>query len=226
LLVLRCSLSSAAARNFVPKCVLRLAERAPAVEKSPQAVLGVARVIDPDGYRPNVGIILLREDGHVFWARRAFRDGWQFPQGGMRSDETPIEAMYRELHEETGLRPEHVQVLGATPGWLRYRLPRRYLRHNEKPMCIGQKQVWFLLRFLGDESQVRLDLTDKPEFDLWRWVDFWYPAAHVVQFKRSVYERALRHLAPLAEGLCQLPLIQMRSVVDGLGDIELAIEPC
>jgi putative (di)nucleoside polyphosphate hydrolase len=93
-------------------------------------------------------------------------------------------------------------------------------------MCIGQKQVWFLLRFLGDESQVRLDLTDKPEFDLWRWVDFWYPAGHVVQFKRSVYERALRHLAPLAEGLCQLPLIQMRSVVDGLGDIELAIEPC
>lgn len=183
-------------------------------------------MIDPDGYRPNVGVILLREDGHVFWARRAFRDGWQFPQGGMRSDETPLEAMYRELHEETGLRPEHVQVLGATPGWLRYRLPRRYVRHNEKPLCIGQKQVWFLLRFLGDESHVRLDLTDKPEFDLWRWVDFWYPAAHVVQFKRSVYERALRHLAPLAEGFCQLPLAQMRSVVDGLGDIELAIDAC
>jgi len=181
------------------------------------------RVIDPDGYRPNVGIVLLRDDGHVFWARRAFRDGWQFPQGGMRSDETPLEAMYRELHEETGLRPEHVQVLGATPGWLRYRLPRRYVRHNEKPLCIGQKQVWFLLRFLGDESQVRLDLTDKPEFDLWRWVDFWYPAAHVVQFKRSVYEQALRHLAPLAEGSCHLP---PRSVIDGLDDIELAIDAC
>jgi len=83
-------------------------------------------VIDPDGYRPNVGIILMRDDGHVFWARRAYRDGWQFPQGGMRSDETPLEAMYRELQEETGLRPEHVQVLGATPGWLRYKLPRRY----------------------------------------------------------------------------------------------------
>jgi putative (di)nucleoside polyphosphate hydrolase len=158
-------------------------------------------VIDPDGYRPNVGIILVRDDGHVFWARRAFRDGWQFPQGGMRSDETPLEAMYRELQEETGLRPEHVEVLGATPGWLRYRLPQRYVRRNEKPMCIGQKQVWFLLRFVGEESQVRLDLTDTPEFDLWRWVDFWYPLAHVVAFKRQVYERALRYLAPLADRL-------------------------
>ena len=154
-------------------------------------------MIDPDGYRPNVGIILLRDDGRVFWARRAYRDGWQFPQGGMRSDETPLEAMFRELHEETGLRPEHVQVLGATPGWLKYRLPERMVRRNQRPRCIGQKQVWFLLRFLGDESALKLDVTDKPEFDLWRWVDFWYPATHVVTFKRSVYQRALRHLAPL-----------------------------
>ena len=166
-------------------------------------------MIDPDGYRPNVGIVLLKEDGRVFWARRVGRDGWQFPQGGMRSDETPLEAMYRELHEETGLLPEHVEVLGATPGWLRYRLPRRYLRRNEKPLCIGQKQVWFLLRFVGDESHVRLDLSEKPEFDGWRWVDFWYPAEHVVAFKRSVYERALRYLAPLAEGSCQMQLLRM-----------------
>jgi len=159
------------------------------------------QVIDPDGYRPNVGIILMRHDGHVFWARRAYRDGWQFPQGGMRSDETPLEAMYRELQEETGLRPEHVEVLGATPGWLRYKLPRKYRRRNDKPLCIGQKQVWFLLRLVGDESHVRLDLTDTPEFDLWRWVDFWYPMTHVVAFKREVYERALKHLAPLVEAL-------------------------
>jgi len=80
-------------------------------------------------------------------------------------------------------------------------LPQRYVRRNEKPTCIGQKQVWFLLRFVGEESHVQLDLTDTPEFDLWRWVDFWYPLAHVVSFKREVYERALRHLAPLAERL-------------------------
>jgi putative (di)nucleoside polyphosphate hydrolase len=158
-------------------------------------------VIDPDGYRPNVGIVLMREDGQVFWARRVRRDGWQFPQGGMNTDETPVEAMYRELHEETGLLPEHVEVLGATPGWLRYRLPARAIRRNERQVCIGQKQVWFLLRLAGDESHVTLDHTDSPEFDQWRWVDFWYPVEHVVMFKRGVYARALRHLAPLARGV-------------------------
>ena len=107
--------------------------------------------------------------------------------------------MYRELHEETGLAPHQVEVLDATPGWLRYRLPRRCVRSGERPVCIGQKQVWFLLRFVGDEQDVRLDLTEKPEFDSWRWVDFWYPVEHVVTFKRGVYARALRHLAPLAE---------------------------
>lgn len=163
-------------------------------------------MIDADGYRPNVGIILLNGDGRVFWARRVSRDGWQFPQGGMNSDETPLEAMYRELEEETGLHARHVEVLGATPGWLRYRLPRRYLRRHERPMCIGQKQVWFLLRFRGEESHLRLDATPKPEFDLWRWVDFWYPAAHVVAFKRSVYERALRQFAPMVEAHCQVLL--------------------
>ena len=167
-------------------------------------------MIDPDGYRPNVGIILLKDDGRVFWARRVGRDGWQFPQGGMRSDETPIEAMYRELEEETGLHPHHVQVLGATPGWLRYKLPQRFVRTHERPVCIGQKQVWFLLRLVGEESAFRLDAHEHPEFDLWRWVDFWYPAQHVVNFKRRVYEQALRHLAPLAEDCCSVSLREQR----------------
>ena len=157
-------------------------------------------MIDPDGYRPNVGIVLIRDDGLVFWARRVNRDGWQFPQGGMRTDETPLEAMYRELEEETGLQPEHVQVLGATPGWLRYRLPNRFVRRNVRPTCVGQKQVWFLLRFTGDEAHFRLDANEKPEFDIFRWVSF----------KRDVYEQALRHLRPMAEALCQISLGEMR----------------
>ena len=169
-----------------------------AVAESGAVNLGVRIVIDPDGYRPNVGIVLMHPDGRLFWARRVHRDGWQFPQGGMNSDETPLEAMYRELREETGLLPEHVEVLGATPGWLRYRLPQRAIRRNDRLVCIGQKQVWFLLRLMGEESDLRLDLTDKPEFDHWRWVDFWYPVEHVVIFKRGVYARALRHLAPAA----------------------------
>ena len=155
-------------------------------------------MIDPDGYRPNVGIVLMRDDGSVFWARRISRDGWQFPQGGMNTDETPREAMFRELHEETGLSPEHVEVLAATPGWLRYRLPRRCVRQGERPVCVGQKQVWFLLRLVADDSAVRLDLTDSPEFVEFRWVDFWYPLLHVVSFKRDVYQQALLHLAAAA----------------------------
>lgn len=162
-------------------------------------------MIDPDGYRPNVGIILVREDGRVFWARRVSKDGWQFPQGGMRSDETPVEAMYRELREETGLRPEDVEVLGETRGWLRYRLPYQYRRRGQRPVCIGQKQVWFLLRLVSDESRLKLDRCEKPEFDRWQWVDYWYPLEKVVHFKRQVYARALRQLAgiigaPLSPG--------------------------
>lgn len=169
-------------------------------------------MIDPDGYRPNVGIVLMRADGQVFWARRVRRDGWQFPQGGMNSDETPVEAMYRELQEETGLLPQHVEVLGCTPGWLRYRLPPRAIRRNERQVCIGQKQVWFLLRLTGDESNVRLDQNETPEFDNWRWVDFWYPVEHVVMFKRGVYARALRHLAPIAGNVASADIGVMPAV--------------
>lgn len=157
-------------------------------------------MIDPDGYRPNVGIVLMNSEDLVFWARRANNDGWQFPQGGMNTDETPVEAMYRELKEETGLHPQHVELLGSTPGWLRYRLPRRYQRHYSKPLCIGQKQVWFLLRFLADDSVFDLGNCGQPEFCDYRWVDFWYPAENVIRFKRKVYRRALTLLEPMVAG--------------------------
>ena len=155
-------------------------------------------MIDPDGFRPNVGIVLMNHEQQVFWARRSNNDGWQFPQGGMNTDETPVEAMYRELREETGLAPQHVELLGSTPGWLRYRLPRRYQRQYSKPLCIGQKQVWFLLRFLGDESAIDLRHSLEPEFSSYRWVDFWYPASNVIRFKRKVYRQALSLLEPIA----------------------------
>lgn len=154
-------------------------------------------MIDPDGYRPNVGIVLMNGEQQVFWARRSNNDGWQFPQGGMNTDETPVEAMYRELREETGLAPRHVELLGSTPGWLRYRLPRRYQRQYSKPLCIGQKQVWFLLRFLADDSAIDLAHCEEPEFSGYRWVDFWYPANNVIRFKRKVYRQALSLLEPM-----------------------------
>jgi putative (di)nucleoside polyphosphate hydrolase len=157
----------------------------------------VFTVIDSEGYRPNVGIILCNADGRLFWAKRIGQHSWQFPQGGIRRDESPEEAMFRELAEEVGLRPEHVQVIGCTRGWLRYRLPKRLIRWGNQPTCIGQKQVWFLLRMLGGEDAVCLDSSERPEFDHWQWVDYWYPLRAVVPFKRHVYWRALCELAPL-----------------------------
>ena len=149
-------------------------------------------------------IAFLRRYDRVLLIQRGRSPGlglWALPGGFIDVRETTYQSTLRELQEETGLLPEHVEVLGATPGWLRYRLPARAIRRNERQVCIGQKQVWFLLRLAGDESHVTLDHTDSPEFDQWRWVDFWYPVEHVVMFKRGVYARALRHLAPLARGV-------------------------
>lgn len=131
------------------------------------------------------------------WCKRVGQAAWQFPQGGILGDETPQQAMFRELGEETGLRQEHVQIVGCTRGWLRYELPHYLIRRHSTPRCIGQKQVWFMLRLIGDEACVKLDCSVKPEFDRWRWVDYWYPMYRVVFFKREVYGLALRELAPL-----------------------------
>src|SRR5690606_40724880 len=92
--------------------------------------------------------------GQVFWGRPIGMSAWQFPQGGVNPHETPEAAMYRELREEVGLGPEHVEVLGCTRRWLRYRLPQRYVRHDRQPLCIGQKQRWFVLRLAAVDGQV------------------------------------------------------------------------
>ena len=153
-------------------------------------------MIDIDGFRPNVGIILANHHGQVLWARRIKQDAWQFPQGGINDGESPEEAMYRELYEEIGLQSEDVEILGCTRGWLRYRLPRRLIRREQYPLCIGQKQKWFLLLLKSSEDRISVDHTGSPEFDGWRWVSYWYPLGQVVSFKREVYRRALRELAP------------------------------
>ncbi len=154
-------------------------------------------MIDADGFRPNVGIILSNGQRRLFWARRTGQNAWQFPQGGIKSHETPEEAMFRELEEEIGLKPHHVEIIGSTHGWLRYRLPKRFVRKHSQPLCIGQKQVWFLLRAKCEETDFCLNRTAKPEFDDWRWVKYWQPVREVVYFKRKVYFRALEELAPL-----------------------------
>ena len=151
-------------------------------------------MIDAKGYRLNVGIVLCNDAGHVFWARRAGMQSWQFPQGGIKQNEAPQEALYRELYEETGLSTNDVEIIGRTQDWLHYRLPSRYIRRNSRPLCIGQKQIWYLLRLQSEESNIHLERTGKPEFDAWRWVDYWYPLQEVVYFKREVYRKALTEL--------------------------------
>lgn len=153
-------------------------------------------MIDTDGFRPNVGIILANNRGQVLWARRLNRNGWQFPQGGIQADESAEQALFRELYEEIGLREQDVEILACTRGWLRYRLPQRLIRRTSHPVCIGQKQKWFLLRLLADEQQICVNTCSKPEFDGWRWVSYWYPLGQVIPFKREVYRRALKELAP------------------------------
>jgi putative (di)nucleoside polyphosphate hydrolase len=161
--------------------------------------------IDQDGFRANVGIILLDEVSQVLIAGRKGRSGWQFPQGGMQPEETPEQAMYRELGEEIGLAPEDVVLAGVTRDWIRYRLPERFVRREQVPVCIGQKQLWFLLRLRANPDELRFDATDEPEFDRSRWVSYWRPVKEVIYFKRQVYVQALTELGPAAFPNCGPP---------------------
>jgi putative (di)nucleoside polyphosphate hydrolase len=158
-------------------------------------ILQVFNMLDREGYRPNVGIILCNAKNEVFWGKRIREHSWQFPQGGIKRGETPEQAMYRELHEEIGLLPEHVHILGRTKDWLRYDVPMHWVKREWRGSYRGQKQIWFLLRLAGRDSDVSLRASDHPEFDAWRWNQYWVSLDAVIEFKRGVYEQALNELA-------------------------------
>ena len=162
-------------------------------------------MLDKEGYRPNVGIVLVNARNEVFWGKRVHQHAWQFPQGGIQHGETPLQAMYRELEEEIGLQTDHVRLLGRTRDWLRYDVPEKWMRRARpangescapfgKGGYRGQKQIWFLLRMTGRDCDVKLRGSGHPEFDAWRWHDYWVPLDAVIEFKREVYRQALIEL--------------------------------
>jgi putative (di)nucleoside polyphosphate hydrolase len=155
----------------------------------------ITSVIDENGYRLNVGIILANRNSQLFLGRRiGHEDAWQFPQGGIRPNETPQQALFRELREEIGLEPKDIRVLGKTQNWLHYELPKRLIRPNTNPVCIGQRQIWFMLGLIGNEKDINLKASPEPEFEEWRWVNYWQPVHEVVNFKKAVYQSALVEL--------------------------------
>ena len=164
--------------------------------------------IDTQGFRANVGIVLMRDGGELFLGGRRDGRGWQFPQGGVQRNERPEEALYRELHEEIGLQACHVQILGRTRDWMRYDVPQNWVKRESRSSYKGQKQIWFLLRLIGRDCDVSLRASGHPEFDAWRWNDYWIELDCVIEFKREVYCMALnelvRYLPPLKGGRAEI----------------------
>ena len=152
-------------------------------------------------YRPCVGIMLVNAGGQAFAAQRLDNPGpaWQMPQGGIDKGEAPDAAALRELWEETGVTEDLVQVLGQTKGWLDYDVPRDIADRLWGAKYRGQRQKWFLMRFLGSDEQV--DITREPrEFSEWKWVDIVDLPGQIVPFKRDLYEAVIAELAPKIGG--------------------------
>ena len=154
-------------------------------------------MIDNDGYRKNVGIILCNSQNKLLICKRLGEESWQFPQGGFEKNENAESAMFRELFEEIGLKKKDISILGITKSWLKYDLPKKYQRKTNNRLCIGQKQKWFLLRLISDDSNIIFSNSKRPEFDSWQWVEDDKPMEIVIDFKRDVYKKALEELIPI-----------------------------
>ncbi|MFW8594175.1 RNA pyrophosphohydrolase [Cribrihabitans neustonicus] len=143
-------------------------------------------------YRPNVGVMLINADGGVFAGQRKdrFKDAWQMPQGGIDRGEDPRAAALRELEEETGVRPDLVEIIAETEGWLPYDLPAEVVPHFWGGKYRGQEQKWYLMRFLGKDSDIDLE-AHHAEFSAWCWMPAGSLVEKIVPFKREIYLRVL-----------------------------------
>ncbi|MDC0588383.1 RNA pyrophosphohydrolase [Porticoccaceae bacterium] len=166
---------------------------------------GVFELVDKDGYRSNVAIVIGDGNGRLFWAKRVGQQAWQFPQGGIDHGESVEDALYRELYEEVGLKSDDVKIIQRSKRWLRYNIPEQMQRKHSKPLCIGQKQRWFYLQMTCDPANVRFDTSGSPEFDDWQWVNYWYPVNSVISFKRTIYRNALQEFSSVNARLQHSP---------------------
>ncbi|HWA22789.1 MAG TPA: RNA pyrophosphohydrolase [Caulobacterales bacterium] len=160
---------------------------------------------DPTLYRANVGLALFNPAGKVFYGRRVEKRAsaaphfiWQMPQGGVDKGESPSAAALRELNEEVGVSPDLVEIVEETEDWIYYDFPMEIRSHiGKRSKFRGQRQKWFALRFLGKDSDIRLDL-HTPEFDHWRWGDLAEAPRLIIPFKRAAYEEVVRRFSRYA----------------------------
>ncbi len=146
---------------------------------------------DPSQYRPCVGTMMINSDGQVFVGKRIDNkegDWWQMPQGGVDPGEDLDKAMFRELHEETGVKPKHLEIIGTLDDELFYDLPPELHGKLWGGKYLGQRQTWYLVRFRGEDSHVDLNAYKHPEFCEWKWVEPELLPELIVPFKRDVYE--------------------------------------
>ena len=155
-------------------------------------------MIQNDIYRPNVAIVIINKKGDALWCRRKNHDGWQFPQGGIDSGESPEEAILRETKEEIGLNPTDINILYENKEWINYEVPkaRRSNYFFQKKKFIGQSQKWFLAELKCDDRLIDLNSTLPIEFDKWIWTKYWYPLGATVDFKSEAYRSALNSMLP------------------------------
>jgi putative (di)nucleoside polyphosphate hydrolase len=153
-------------------------------------------------FRSGVGMVLINRENKVFAGKRAMTNSkmvswflkkpWQMPQGGIELSEDPLEAAMRELSEEVGTN--NVEVIAETEGWLEYILPKQLRRRNST--MLGQRQKWFLMRYLGQDSDFNLNNSEHKEFDVWRWMHFQNIIRLSVHFKRQLYIEIFRQFRP------------------------------